>query len=299
MISMTHKNHYKVYKWSFPRRFLFRLVQGIMTSIIPKLFTYEVYGTENLLGIPSDQPLILAGNHRSHLDAIIFGTSALPPRGNRKFFATITPGQVYEEIPVFRILRYLGAYPIDKKHPQLSLNYFYEQLRAKNDILIFPQGGRMPRTPIEDYQKYTQEGRSGVGRLVLRTNGSIPVVPFYLHGTAEALQPGSFLPKFGSYLSATFGKPIYFNKYKRENEWDDESKEFFDSARQITNEVMAEIQKLCYTTEEGLFTYIEKKFNKPLVEIQLTELQSKKIRKKIRKWSKHSPRDIFEAMNSK
>lgn len=299
MIIMTHKNSYRVYKWSFPRRSLFRFVQGIMSSIIPKLFTYEVYGNENLFQIPSDRPLILAGNHRSHLDAIIFGTSALPPRGNRKFFATITPGKVFDEVPVFRVLRYLGAYPIDRQQPQLSLDYFYEQLHANVDILIFPQGGRMPRTPIEDYQKYTQEGHSGVGRLVLRTNGAIPVVPFYLHGTAEALQPGNFLPKFGSYLSATFGKPIYFDKYSRENGWDGESQEFFDTARQITNDVMAEIQKLCYTTEEGLFTYIEKKFNKPLVEVQLTDLQSKKIRRKIRKWSKHSPKEIYEVVNGK
>ena len=205
---MTQEKAYRVYKWSFPSRSLFRLVQGSMTSIIPKLFTYEVFGNENLFKIPSDQPLILAGNHRSHLDAIIFGTSALPPRGNRKFFATITPGQVYDDVPVFRIMRYLGAYPIDKHNPQQSLDYFFEQLQARNDILIFPQGGRMPRTPIEDYQKFTQEGRSGVGRLVLRSNGKIPVVPFYLHGTAEALQPGYFLAIFGSYLSASVDKPM-------------------------------------------------------------------------------------------
>ena len=296
---MTQEKAYRVYKWSFPRRSLFRLVQGAMTSIIPKLFTYEVFGNENLFKIPSDQPLILAGNHRSHLDAIIFGTSALPPRGNRKFFATITPGQVYDDVPVFRIMRYLGAYPIDKHNPQQSLDYFFEQLQARNDILIFPQGGRMPRTPIEDYQKFTQEGRSGVGRLVLRSNGKIPVVPFYLHGTAEALQPGNFLPKIGSYLSARFDKPMYFTNYTRENGWDEESQEFFDTAREITNNVMAEIQKLCFETERGLFTYIEKKFNKPLGEVQLSETQSKKIRRKVRNWSKHNPQKILELVTSK
>jgi 1-acyl-sn-glycerol-3-phosphate acyltransferase len=270
----------------------------LITSVLPKLFSYEAIGTENLRKIPSNNAVILAGNHRSHLDALILGTSILPPKGNRKFFATITPGQVYEEVPVFRIMRYLGAFPIDKKNPQLSLDYFYEQLKANIDILIFPQGGRMPRTPIEDYQKFTQEGRSGVGRLVLRMNGKIPVFPFYLHGTAEALQPGSFLPKFNSYLSATIGEPMDFTRYYREKGWDPESKEFFDAARDITNEVMAEIQKLCYKTEAGLFTYMEKKFNKPLSQIELTENQSKKIRKKIRKWSKHNPKEILEIVNA-
>ena len=295
---MSSKQSYRVYKWSFPRRALFRLAQGVITNVIPKIFTYEVFGTENLFKIPSNNPLILAGNHRSHLDALIFGTSALPPRGNRKFFATITPGQVYEDVPVFRIMRYLGAYPIDKNNPQLSLDYFHEQLKSDIDILIFPQGGRIPRTPIEDYQKFTQEGHSGVGRLVLRMNGNVPVVPFYLHGTAEALQPGSFLPKFGSYLSATFGKPMYFTQYTRESGWDEQSHEFYDTARVITNLVMKEVQDLCYNTEKGLFKYIEKKFNQPLISVNLSDTQSKKIRRKIRKWSKHSPQKFLTALNA-
>lgn len=295
---MNSKKSYRVYKWSFPRRSLFRVAQGLITSVIPKLFSYEVVGVENLQALSSNKSVILAGNHRSHLDALIFGTSILPPRGNRKFFATITPGQVYDEVPVFRIMRYLGAYPIDKEKPQLSLDYFYEQLKADIDILIFPQGGRIPRTPIEDYQKFTEEGRSGVGRLVLRMNGKVPVAPFYLHGTAEALQPGSFLPKFGSYLSATFAKPLDFSQYTREGGWDEESEEFYKAAREITNKVMSEIQTLCYKTEEGLFTFIERKFNKPLVEVRLTENQSKKLRRKIRRWSKNSPKKFLEQLNA-
>ena len=289
---MNHRQAYRVYKWSFPRRTLFRFVQGILTNVIPKLFTYEVNDAGNLRNLPVNQAIIMAGNHRSHLDALILGTSALPPRGTRKFFATITPGQVYEDVPVFRIMRFLGAYPIDKKRPQLSLDYFHEQLKANIDILIFPQGGRIPRTPIEDYQKFKQEGRSGVGRLVLRMNGKVPVIPFYLHGTAEALQPGSFLPKFGSYLSATFGEPMQFQKYTRQDGWDESSQEFFETAREITNQVMQEIQKLCYETEKGLFQFIETKFHNKLENVQLTENQSKKIRKKLRKWSKYNPKEI-------
>lgn len=289
---MVQNQSYRVFKWSFARRSLFRFVQGILSNIIPKLFTYEVYGIENLRKLPVDQAIIMAGNHRSHLDALILGTSAVPPRGTRKFFATITPGQVYEDVPIFRIMRYLGAYPIDKTNPQQSLDYFYEQLQANIDILIFPQGGRIPRTPIEDYQKFKEEGRSGIGRLVLRMNGKIPVIPFYLHGTAEALQPGSFLPTFSSYLSATFGEPMFFSHYTRDNGWVEDSQEFFDTAREITNLVMLEIQKLCYETEKGLFTFIEKKFNKNLIDVHLTESQSKKIRKKLRKWSKYSPEKI-------
>ena len=86
------KQSYRVYKWSFPRRSFFRVVQGVITTVLPKLFSYEANGIEHLRALSTQDPIIMAGNHRSHLDALILGISALPPRGTRKFFATITPG---------------------------------------------------------------------------------------------------------------------------------------------------------------------------------------------------------------
>jgi 1-acyl-sn-glycerol-3-phosphate acyltransferase len=279
---------YRVFKWSFPRRAFFRSIFPVVTTLLTKGFKYESFGLEHLNKFPEGTPLILAGNHRSHLDALTLGASILPPRGKRRYVATITPGQALDENPLFKLMRYLGAFPIDKTNPSLSLDYFYETLHHNLAILIFPQGGRMPRTPIEDYQKFSEEGRSGIGRLVIRTNGKVPVLPFYLHGTAEAMGVGSILPKFGSYVSVTFGEPMYFSEYSRDDGWT-ENGEFFEVARRITNVVMEKIQELCYQTEKPFFEVIERKLGKSLSEIRLSGEQSKKLRRKLRKWSSHPP----------
>ena len=253
-----------------------------------RMFTYESIGMENLNEFPEGTPVIFAGNHRSHLDALAVGNSILPPRGNRRYIATITPGSALKANPFFGLMRHLGAFPIDKSNPTLSLDYFYESLMHDLAILIFPQGGRMARTSLEDYQKFSEEGRSGVGRLVLRTNGKIPVIPFYIHGTAEALGIGSALPKFGSYISVTFGKPMEFSKYTRTEGWTNND-EFYKESRNATNEIMAEIQQLCYETEEPIFKVIENKIGKSVKELHLSRSQSRRLRKKLVKWSHHKP----------
>lgn len=293
MVQNIHKdNSYRVFKWGFPRRVLFRSIFPIVSNLITKGFNYESFGLEHLQNFPEGTPIILAGNHRSHLDVLAVGASILPPKGKRRYIATIAPGKALQDNPLFRIMRYLGAFPIDKQNPDRSLNYFYESLMQNLGILIFPQGGRMARTPLEDYQKFSEEGRSGVGRLILRTNGKIPVIPFYIHGTAEALGVGNMLPKFGSYLSVTFGEPITYSEYTKNEGWDS-NQEFYTEARNITNNIMEKIQELCYKTEEPIFNIIESKLNKKVKEIRLSETQSRKLRNRLSKWSKHKPIDFL------
>ena len=58
----------------------------------------------------------------------------------------------------------------------------------------------------------------------------------------------------------------------------------------VTNIIMKFIQDLCYKTEKPIFTAIQKKLNKQnLNEINLSKAQSKKLVRKLRKWSKHRP----------
>ena len=285
-----HSN-YVVKKWSTFHRMFYRFMTPIMRNIIPFFFKFEAFGLENMLDFPEGKPVIFAGNHRSHLDALAGFATIFPPRGNRRYLTTITQGAVLKENFLFRLMGYLGGHPINQKNKNLSIDYLYESLKARLAIGIFPQGGRIARTPIEDYQKLSEEGRSGVGRLVLRMNGEVPVIPFYIHGTAEALARGSVIPKFGSYISLTLGKPIYFKDYADTN-WDLKSKEFHETSRTVTNNIMKEIQVLCLETEKGVFQVIENKLGKNLDDIGLSEIQSRKLRRWLRKHSHHAPYDF-------
>lgn len=287
-IKKSKKHRYEVKKWSTKHRFFYRFMNPFMTKIIPKFFRFECFGSENLNQFPENTPIIFAGNHRSHLDGLAGFTTVFPPFGLRRYLTTITPSTVLKENYLFKMMRYLGGYPIDRTRPEISLDYLYETLNLGLAVGIFPQGGRIARTPIEDYQKMSEEGRSGVGRLILRMKSKVPVIPLYIHGTAEALSRGNVIPKIGSYISVTCGKPIYFNEYLNQ-EWDTNSQDFYDTARIITDKIMKSIQGLCYETEKGLFNILEKKFNIRIEDIKLTENQSKKLRRWLRRFSHHAP----------
>ncbi len=277
-----------VTKWSFKHRIFYRTMIPILKNIVPTLFNLEIFGRENLLQFPPEQPLILVSNHRSHLDSLVGFATIFPPKGNKLYVTTITNSDALKENFIFKMMRFLGSYPLEKHKSDQSLEYLYQTLQAGLSVAIFPQGGRIVRTPVEDYQNLPKEGRTGVGRIVLRTHGHIPVIPAYMHGTAEALPRGSIKPKFTSYISLRIGKPLYFNQYANKT-FDQTDKEFFIQSRIITNQIMIKIQELCNETEKDLFTFLEQKFSKKIEDIILTDPQRKKLSEWLQKYSYYAP----------
>ena len=129
---------YIVRKWSNPHRYFYRVITGLMGGFIPKYFRFEYFGVENLLRFPENISVILVGNHRSHLDAMVGVSSCFPPRGNRRYLTSITQGDIQQENFLFKLMRYVGSFPIDRNNPDLSLDYLYEILKAGLSVGIFP-----------------------------------------------------------------------------------------------------------------------------------------------------------------
>ena len=127
------KLEYKVRKWSTKHRYFYRVATSVMGGIVPLLFRYEYFGVENLTQFPEGTPLILVGNHRSHLDAMVAIASIFPPRGNLRYLTSITYGDIQKENFLFKMMRYVGGFPIDRENPELSLDYLYETLKAGSD----------------------------------------------------------------------------------------------------------------------------------------------------------------------
>lgn len=259
-----------------------------MRPFINSKFRFAVNGGEYLRLYPEGRPLIFAGNHRSHLDALVLMNAVLPPYGSRGYLASIAPAKTMEENPLFSFTRLLGTFPLDRSNPQLALDYFYESLRAGLGLFIFPQGGRVSRTPIQDYQSFTREGRTGVGRLVLRMNGEAPVIPFYIHGSYEALGQGRMMPRFGAYVSVTFGEPLLFDKYRHKTGWQ-RNDEFYSTARVITDEIMKKVQILLYNNEKPLFEFLEKRFGRPIDDISLSRRQEREVKRLTRMLASLTP----------
>jgi 1-acyl-sn-glycerol-3-phosphate acyltransferase len=98
-------------------------------------------------------------------------------------------------------------------------------LKAGDLVAVYPEGTRSP-----DGRLY--RGRTGVARLALAAG--VPVIPVGVIGTDRVQPIGNLMPKLGPKVEVKFGKPMDFTGRTA------------DSAglRSITDEVMAEIQKL-------------------------------------------------------
>ena len=279
-------------RWGFARRAFYRFVESFLPKIFQKAFRVQIISQDVIHQFPEGTPIIFCGNHRSHLDGIILGIAlAKTNNGSRRYIAFMGNGKALEENFLFGQLKRLGAFPVFHDNPESGLKYAIETLKANMAVVIFPQGGRISRTPIADYQNLQQEGQSGVGRIILRMNGRIPVIPFYIHGSAEALGRGQIFPRWGAYLSIRFGEPMYFNQYAKSNEWKP-NQEFFSTSRTIVNQIMGRIWDLLKEVEIDYLTYLERKLEIDIQNLKPTEAHEKKFNKVLTHLAKVSPKEI-------
>ena len=259
-------------RWNFRKKLFYTFVRLFVPRSFEKLFSIEVNGIEHVQKFPEGTPVIFCGNHKSHLDSIIFGSAiANPKRRLRNFVSFMINGKAMKENFIFRQMKYFGGFPVFRDNPEPALRYAIETLKAKLAVIIFPQGGRVSHSSVlSDYHNLAQEGKTGVGRIILRLNGHVPVVPFYIHGSENVLKMGSLMPKWGSKMSITFGEPMYFSDFYKTNGWDQKSDEFFESARTIANSIMKNIWLLLKQVEASFLELLEK-------ELKLIENDNERI----------------------
>lgn len=225
-------------------------------------------------------------------------SAILTPFGPRKFLGFIASGKILLGTLPGRILLTLGAIPIFRENPKPTLDYASKSVLEGFAVLITPQGRRIHRTPYHDFFSLAEEGRAGIGRIVLTTNGKIPVMPVYIHGSAEALRPGTIIPKFGSYISISFGEPLDFQQYSRKGGWSESKTDFFLNAREISNNVMHSLRNLFLKTETHYIKLLELKFNTKIEDITVSSKKQKEFNKFLHKLTRVPPRLIEEFIES-
>ncbi|UCE13412.1 MAG: 1-acyl-sn-glycerol-3-phosphate acyltransferase [Candidatus Heimdallarchaeota archaeon] len=287
-------------RWSFPKRAFYQLLTPIFPRIMHRLFRFQVIDRENAERFPEGRGVIFCINHQSHLDGPIILSTIITPFGNRKFLGFIVSGKVMEEHFLFGLLKLVGAIPIYRNNPTPTLNYVSQSLKEGIAILITPQGRRVHRTPFHDYFSLAEEGRTGVGRIILRTNGEIPVVPVYIRGTAEVLSPGAIKPRFGSYISISFGEPLYFHQYSRKNgSWSESDPDYYLNARKITDTIMNAIRDQMLEIEQPYLEYLEWKFNTGVEKITVSPRKEKEFVRFLRRLARVPPTQIKEYLDLK
>ena len=157
-----------------------------------------------------------------------------------------------------------------------------------------PQGKRIPSTPLDDYHNLIQQAKSGVGRIVLLSNGKVPVIPIYIHGTYEALSFGNFIPKYKSYLSVSVCKPLIFTKYTRKEGWDQSKPDFHTTAKTISQVIMRSIRDQMVIEEKYFFEIISHKVKKPFERLDISYKSHPRVYDFFRNLLRYSPAELRE-----
>ena len=137
-------------------------------------FGLEVTGSEH---VPRTGSFVLASNHVSYLDPPLLG-AACPRR--LRFMARAS---LFTHWLLGTFMRSVGVMPLQRGQSDLpGLRLAIQMLRRGEAVAMFPEGGRQ-------FSGRLGTARGGVG--LLAEAARVPVIPVLVHGTFEALPPGS------------------------------------------------------------------------------------------------------------
>ena len=193
---------------------------------------------EGLEHIPATGGAVFAGNHLSVADELFLG-SVVPRHVAFWAKSEYFTGKGVGGFLTRRMMEGLGAIRVERAGGRAALTAFdgaIPVLKAGDMVAVYPEGTRSP-----DGRLY--RGRTGAARLAVAAG--VPIIPVGMIGT-ERVQPiGQPYPKLVGWGKVTvkFGKPI-----QTTDRSDDRT-----ALRALTDEVMAEIQKL--TSQEYVPRY--------------------------------------------
>ena len=210
-------------------------LNALVPPIARAVWRPVVEGVEN---VPLTGGVLLASNHLSFMDSVVIPVAA--PRkvvflAKEEYFT----GTGIRGFLIRQWFEGLGMVPVDRDDTRSaldSLDVALEVLGRGEAFGVYPEGTRS-----RDGRLY--RGRTGVAQLAMVSGA--PIVPVGLVGT-EKLQPvGATLPRLAK-VTVRFGKPLHVvGRY--------DAMPLGRARRQITDEVMAEIQKLTGQEQAGCY----------------------------------------------
>ncbi len=148
--------------------------------------------------IPRDRNFLVVANHASHLDMGLVKV-ALGDQGKK--LAALAARDYFFDTPLKRAYfeNFTNLIPMDREGSiRRSLRAAAEALRRGYNLLIFPEGTRSRDGTMAPF-------KPTAGYLALQCR--VDALPVYVHGTHEALPPGSALPR-RTRLRVVIGQPV-------------------------------------------------------------------------------------------
>lgn len=195
----THPSDVKISPWL--SWILYRLGSSV---VLPNYFDrLDVTGQEN---VPRSGPVILAPTHRSRWDALIVPYAAGRLTTGRHLHYMVSANEM-TGLQGW-LIRYMGGYPVDPKHPGLSsLRLSVELLSQGKMVVIFPEGDIFRGQPVQPL-------KPGIARMALQAQirrqehqqSSVKIVPISIHYS----QP---YPRWRCDVSVKIGSPLNVANY--------------------------------------------------------------------------------------
>ena len=170
----------------------------LLRPIVDHYTSPTVMGREHLAR--TQQPVIFAANHASHIDTPLL-LQSLPEDWRRRTAVAAAADYFFRNaLLAWAVSLAFGAVPIER-HVRLSRGAakgLNDLVRSDLNVLVYPEGTR------------SRDGsmgvlRSGAARLALERE--VPLVPIYLTGTHEAMPPGRWWPR-RHHATIVFGEPL-------------------------------------------------------------------------------------------
>ncbi len=175
------------------RPWRYRLVSGFWRTVLRTLFLGRLHieGTDR---VPPAGPLIVASNHISNWDGIVYG-SFFPGT----LFA-IVKRELFRPAPMAWLLAGCNCFPVDRgAADRRALRISLDLLRRGRPLLVFVEGHRSRRAGMG-------AAEAGAGFLVRRTGAR--VLPVAIWGTERALhRRWGLLPQRG-HIRVRYGRPV-------------------------------------------------------------------------------------------
>ncbi len=148
----------------------YRVALGICVPIVRFWGRLDVEGLEH---IPTDGPLLIAGNHDSYWDPVVIGIATI----ERRQIRALSKSSLWKVKGMNKVLDGMGQIPIVRGIGDAdALDRAIAELRGGACIGIFPEGTRSLGRRLRP--------RSGLGRLATAVPESV-VVPVAVSGTVD------------------------------------------------------------------------------------------------------------------
>jgi 1-acyl-sn-glycerol-3-phosphate acyltransferase len=198
-------------------------VKKLIRPISHLLWDLDVQGQEN---VPVKGGALLCPNHISVIDSFFV------PAVLGRALIYVGKAEYLDDWKTRRLFPALGMIPIDRRggeHASAALDAARSVLSSDGLFGIYPEGTRSRSGKLH-------KGHTGAARLAVETGK--PLIPVGIIGTREIQPPDKPFPKPFMKATIRFGKPIDVSHYAHR---------LGDRAlyRQITDELMYEIQALC------------------------------------------------------